>query len=78
MGNRLWTVDYSLSLKPNPCILNLQLLSPDSWQDYELIDSGAFEKLERFGKYLLIRPEPQGDINAKGRVANDGTCPLSP
>lgn len=59
MGNRLWTVDYSLSLKPNPCILNLQLLSPDSWQDYELIDSGAFEKLERFGKYLLIRPEPQ-------------------
>lgn len=29
------------------------------WQDYELIDSGNFEKLERFGSYLLIRPEPQ-------------------
>jgi 23S rRNA (cytosine1962-C5)-methyltransferase len=39
--------------------LNLQLLSPDSWQDYELLDSGSFEKLERFGKYILIRPEPQ-------------------
>lgn len=39
--------------------MNLQLLYPSSWQDYELIDSGDFEKLERFGKYVLIRPEPQ-------------------
>lgn len=30
-----------------------------SWPDYELIDSGHAEKLERFGKYILIRPEPQ-------------------
>jgi 23S rRNA (cytosine1962-C5)-methyltransferase len=30
-----------------------------NWPDYELIDSGNFEKLERFGKYVLIRPEPQ-------------------
>lgn len=37
----------------------MNLFSPDSWQDYELIDSGAFEKLERFGEYTLIRPEPQ-------------------
>ena len=29
------------------------------WIDYELIDSGGFEKLERFGKYILYRPEPQ-------------------
>jgi len=29
------------------------------WPDYELIDSGNFEKLERYGKYILIRPEPQ-------------------
>ncbi|HRY32868.1 MAG TPA: class I SAM-dependent methyltransferase [Bacteroidales bacterium] len=35
------------------------LLSPPPWTDYELIDSGIFEKLERFGKYILIRPEPQ-------------------
>jgi len=29
------------------------------WKDYELLDSGNGEKLERFGKYLLIRPEPK-------------------
>jgi 23S rRNA (cytosine1962-C5)-methyltransferase len=34
-------------------------LHPSSWSDYELIDSGGFEKLERFGNYVLIRPEPQ-------------------
>ncbi len=39
--------------------LNLSLQHPSSWKDYELIDSGDFEKLERFGKYILIRPEPQ-------------------
>ena len=32
--------------------------APD-WEDYELIDCGAFKKLERFGAYILIRPEPQ-------------------
>ena len=40
-------------------ILNLELRYPSSWKDYELIDSGDGEKLERFGKYTLIRPEPQ-------------------
>ncbi len=37
----------------------MQLLTPTGWNDYELIDSGDFEKLERFGKYTCIRPEPQ-------------------
>ncbi len=32
---------------------------PVLWHDYELIDSGGFEKLERFGQYVLARPEPQ-------------------
>jgi len=35
------------------------ILSPNNWKDYELIDSGNFEKLERFGQYITIRPEPQ-------------------
>ena len=35
------------------------LLSPKKFADYELIDSGEFEKLERFGNYITIRPEPQ-------------------
>lgn len=29
------------------------------FEDYELIDSGNFEKLERFGDYVTRRPEPQ-------------------
>ncbi|MCM1176666.1 MAG: class I SAM-dependent methyltransferase [Clostridium sp.] len=29
------------------------------WKDYELVDSGNFEKLERFGRYYLSRPEPK-------------------
>jgi 23S rRNA (cytosine1962-C5)-methyltransferase len=37
----------------------MQILTPASWKDYELIDTGGLEKLERFGKYVLIRPEPQ-------------------
>jgi len=37
----------------------MQLLSPTTFDDYELIDCGDFEKLERFGKYITIRPEPQ-------------------
>lgn len=35
------------------------MLSPAHFPDYELLDSGQFEKLERFGKYITIRPEPQ-------------------
>ena len=31
----------------------------ESWGDYRLIDSGGFEKLERFGQYTMIRPEPK-------------------
>ena len=34
-------------------------LCPGPWIDYELIDTGGFEKLERFGKFILSRPEPQ-------------------
>ena len=38
---------------------NIPILTPELWQDYELLDSGDFEKLERFGKYTVARPEPQ-------------------
>ena len=30
-----------------------------SFEDYALIDSGNFKKLERFGQFILSRPEPQ-------------------
>ncbi|MDJ1493931.1 class I SAM-dependent methyltransferase [Cytophagaceae bacterium DM2B3-1] len=38
---------------------SIQLLTPELWKEYELLDSGGFEKLERFGNYILSRPEPQ-------------------
>ena len=31
----------------------------DQWKDYEVLDTSRGEKLERWGKYLLIRPDPQ-------------------
>ncbi len=31
----------------------------DGWKDYEVIDCSNGEKLERWGDYLLIRPDPQ-------------------
>ncbi len=31
----------------------------ENWKDYEVIDTSAGEKLERWGKYLLVRPDPQ-------------------
>ncbi len=32
---------------------------PNNWKDYELLDSGKGAKLERFGEYVLARPEPK-------------------
>ena len=31
----------------------------DNWKDYELLDTSDGERLERWGKYILIRPDPQ-------------------
>ena len=31
----------------------------DNWKDYEVIDTSEGEKLERWGKYILLRPDPQ-------------------
>ncbi len=31
----------------------------DGWKDYEVLDTSSGEKLERWGDYLLIRPDPQ-------------------
>lgn len=31
----------------------------DNWKDYELIDTSEGERLERWGKYILVRPDPQ-------------------
>jgi 23S rRNA (cytosine1962-C5)-methyltransferase len=39
--------------------LTLQTLIGEPWADYGLIDSGGGRKLERYGPYRFIRPEPQ-------------------
>ena len=31
----------------------------DHWKDYEVIDPSCGEKLERWGRYILLRPDPQ-------------------
>ena len=33
-------------------------VAPD-WKDYSVIATGDGEKLERWGKYVLLRPDPQ-------------------
>ena len=35
------------------------------WRDYEVLDTSDGEKLERWGKYLLVRPDPQVIWNTK-------------
>jgi 23S rRNA (cytosine1962-C5)-methyltransferase len=37
----------------------INLLTSPNWTDYELLDSGDGQKLERFGPYTFVRPEVQ-------------------
>lgn len=46
----------------------------DKWIDYELLDCSDGERLERWGKYILIRPDPQV-IWKGGRKANNWNNP---
>ena len=39
----------------------------DNWKDYEVIDTCGGEKLERWGQYILVRPDPHVDAS-KGMV----------
>ena len=38
---------------------SLELLNSKNWQDYELLDSGNGQKLERFGQLIFVRPDSQ-------------------
>lgn len=40
----------------------------DNWKDYELLDTSDGERLERWGRYILIRPDPQ--VIWKGKREN--------
>lgn len=37
----------------------LTVLTSPGWEEYELLDTGDGAKLERFGRYTTVRPEPQ-------------------
>lgn len=39
----------------------------DQWKDYEVLDTGSGEKLERWGEYTLVRPDPQVIWESKKR-----------
>ncbi len=45
--------------------MNIHTLALQNFPDYELIDCGNFLKLERFGQYITIRPEPQAVWDSK-------------
>jgi 23S rRNA (cytosine1962-C5)-methyltransferase len=34
-------------------------LTPTEWRDYELLDCGEYAKLERFGQFITVRPDPR-------------------
>lgn len=40
-----------------------EILCPDEWRDYELMDSGDGMKLEKWSGYVAIRPEPRAIWN---------------
>ena len=40
----------------------------DQWKDYEVLDASGGEKLERWGDYILIRPDPQVIWNTKRKL----------
>lgn len=48
-----------MSEPKNDLIPQISLLTPGNWQDYDLLDSGNGLKLERYGPYRLVRPEPE-------------------
>ena len=54
VGNGWYT--FILLFNMERCVL---MWVSDRWTDYELIDCGRGEKLERWGDQLLVRPDPQ-------------------
>jgi 23S rRNA (cytosine1962-C5)-methyltransferase len=46
------------------------MLETDGWADYALVDSGGGLKLERFGRYTIVRPEAQALWTARRPAAD--------
>ena len=41
----------------------------DGWKEYEVLDASGGEKLERWGKYVLLRPDPQVIWNTEKKIS---------
>src|SRR5687768_2868929 len=37
----------------------MKLLIGNQWNEYQLLDSGNGKRLEQFGKYIIVKPDPQ-------------------
>jgi 23S rRNA (cytosine1962-C5)-methyltransferase len=46
-------------MKRQPSPPSLNIVTSPGWKDYELLDSGSGARLERFGQYILARPEAE-------------------
>ena len=55
-------IDREICKSAKPAAYNnsdmASIIYPTNWQDYELLDTGVGCRLERYGKYRLIRPDP--------------------
>lgn len=52
-------IESDIIIAPKADIPQPEIVTSNDWHDYALIDSGHQRKLERFGKFHFIRPEPQ-------------------
>lgn len=48
-------------------LANASFILADRWEDYQLLDCGAGMKQERWGEYVLVRPDPQIIWPRRGR-----------
>ena len=56
-----------------------ETLVTSGWSDYALLDSGDGKKLERYGRYTVVRPEPQCFWSPRDPAAfDDATATFDP
>lgn len=56
--NLRYLSNYDYNREERRKVSNIMWIA-DGWKDYEVIDTSNGEKLERWGKYTLLRPDPQ-------------------
>ena len=61
-----WLLPFATGIAVRRALRNITIINEgnimwicDNWKDYELLDVSDGERLERWGKYILVRPDPQ-------------------